>query len=174
MWRYPKAPCHRTLTLIVPSLKVLTVDRIPQPCNGIWHDVISSSTRGPSYPAPTCAITAQCHRPASTIDLSADRDRWSHAATSAVPTGSTDPHASHSNLPLLCSDKIPAMADVLWFLIAHCSSETSVRFSLRAYRRHPEPTPTFRDSHHLHPHSSTPTPRLLISPSPPDSPTISP
>ncbi|SRR6266478_8702116 len=32
-----QAPYHRTLTLIAPSLKVLTVDRIPQPCNGIME-----------------------------------------------------------------------------------------------------------------------------------------
>jgi hypothetical protein len=30
-----QAPCHRTPTLIAPSLKVLTVDRIPQPYIGI-------------------------------------------------------------------------------------------------------------------------------------------
>jgi hypothetical protein len=30
-----QAPCHRTPTLIAPSLKVLTLDRTPQPCIGI-------------------------------------------------------------------------------------------------------------------------------------------
>jgi hypothetical protein len=31
-----QAPCHRTPTLIAPSLKVRTLARIPQqPCNGI-------------------------------------------------------------------------------------------------------------------------------------------
>ena len=94
-----QALCHRTSTLIAPSLKVRTLARIPQqPCNGntvLCHDVISSSpcTRGPLRPhlwrhSPNRASSPRVHL--------SRQGSLTHAASNAdgTPSGSTETHAS--------------------------------------------------------------------------------